>query len=229
MTEGSDSQLHSDSLPNSRFAPMLAPAAQHPTDIGNDGIAAAGETNLATPEQLLAEHYDAVFSYAYRLTGNANAAEDVSQEVFLRALKSWHQLRDAQAAKGWLFVITRNEFSRWIGKFAPQPPLTGTECGSGESLEAGSERGDWVQRALLELPADYRVVVTMFYFEQLSYTEIARDLEIPLGTVMSRLNRARKHLKETLTKLAEPRNGEQASSTRQEPEISQEDERERND
>ena len=161
-------------------------------------------TGFVIAEQLVAEHYDAIYRYAYRLTGEANAAEDVAQEVFVRALKGCQQLRDPQAARGWLYVIARNEFSRWLSKFASTAPLVEAECERGEAACADLERGDWVQRSLMRLPPDFRVVVTMFYFEQLSYSEIARELDVPIGTVMSRLNRARKHLKDVLTATAEP-------------------------
>jgi RNA polymerase sigma-70 factor (ECF subfamily) len=166
-------------------------------------------TNLTSTERLLDEHFELVFRYAYRLSGNATAAEDVAQEVFLRAFRNLHQLRDAGAAKGWLLVITRNEFNRWCKKYAPQPSLEMHEAPeeSAESENEVTDREEWVQQSLDQLPADYRTVVVMFYFEQLSYMEIAQQLEIPLGTVMSRLNRGKAHLKKTLTNLAEPKNG----------------------
>ena len=166
-------------------------------------------------ESLLEEHYDRVYRYAYRLTGNATVAEDVAQEVFVRAIKGMHQLREANAALGWLLVITRREFARWCRKAAAQPRASGEdpaeEQGSGSlngtnvpSQQNQLEQQDWVQRSLMELPADYRLVVTMFYFDQLTYAEIAAELEIPMGTVMSRLSRAKKQLKDALIAFSEP-------------------------
>lgn len=157
-------------------------------------------------ERLLESYHSVVFSYAYRLSGNAAAAEDVSQEVFVRAFRNLHQLRDEKAMRGWLLVITRNEFARWCKKFAPPANLENQDFRE-SPVELGSEavdRAEWVQKALGQLPAEYRLVVNMFYFEQLSYAEIAEALSVPMGTVMSRLNRGRTHLKKTLTSLAEP-------------------------
>ena len=169
-------------------------------------------------ESLLEEHYDAVYRYAYRLTGNSAAAEDVTQEAFVRAIKSSHQLREKDAALGWLLVIARNEFARWCRKNAVHPHSTpldlAEECTSGSQDCSGGQRQadavadyeqqDWVQRSLMELPAEYRLVVTMFYFEQLPYADIAAELEIPIGTVMSRLSRAKKQLKDALLAFSEP-------------------------
>lgn len=175
-------------------------------DVEPPGNGAAEVQALVSTEQLLEEHHETVFRYAYRLTGNSAAADDVAQEVFLRAFRSLHQLRDARAARGWLLVITRNEFARWCKKFAPKPSLeVETVSESGEDVDSSAvDREEWVQQSLALLPVDYRLVVVMFYFEQLSYSEIADELAIPMGTVMSRLNRGRAHLKKALTALAEP-------------------------
>ncbi|MEZ6135737.1 MAG: RNA polymerase sigma factor [Pirellulaceae bacterium] len=160
---------------------------------------------VLTVDELLRDHHQAVFSYAFRLTGNAAEAEDVSQEVFIRALRNLHQLREPAAARGWLFVITRNEFVRWCKKYGPKSYAEPDELAHGEDATSAIDRAEWVQEALQQLPLDYRLVVNMFYFEQLSYTEIAEQLSIPMGTVMSRLNRGRAHLKKSLNSLAEPR------------------------
>jgi RNA polymerase sigma-70 factor, ECF subfamily len=181
---------------------MLAEAQMGPeVSILPDGTGTA-----ISSERLLEEHHATVFSYAYRLTGNSSAAEDVAQEVFVRAFRSLHQLRDDQAMRGWLLVITRNEFARWCKKFAPKSSVEIEEASESQA-EEGSEaidRAEWVQRALAQLPAEYQLVVNMFYFEQLSYVEIAESLSIPIGTVMSRLSRGRNHLKKSLIALAEP-------------------------
>jgi RNA polymerase sigma-70 factor, ECF subfamily len=170
-----------------------------------DADAGSAREQLPAPVQWIEEHYDAVYRYAYRLTGNTAAAEDVTQEVFIRAIKSWHQLREVQAVRGWLMVIARNEFARWCRKFASRASLSAGEIECGLAATGDLDQEDWVQRSLMELPVDYRLVVTMFYFEQLSYSEIAQELDIPIGTVMSRLSRAKKQLKEALLAFAEPK------------------------
>ena len=151
-------------------------------------------------------HHELVFRYAYRLSGCRSAAEDICQEVFLRAFKSIEQLRDPLAERGWLLTITRNEFARWC-RLAAAHRATSTEedvadnaTGSDQDLE----RRDWVQAGLDQLDPEFRAVVLMYYFEQLSYADIAASLEIPVGTVMSRLSRAKSHLKRCLSEIALP-------------------------
>ncbi len=158
----------------------------------------------ARTNQLLANHHELVFRYAYRLTACRSSAEDITQEVFLRVFKSIEQLRDPGAERGWLLTITRNEFARWCRLAASQRTTVSddeaTDPASGG--ESDLERRDWVQAALDQLEPEFRIVVLMFYFEQLSYTEIAESLEIPMGTVMSRLSRAKSHLKRCLDDVA---------------------------
>jgi len=160
----------------------------------------------ARTEQLVDEFHESVYRYAYWLTGCRPSAEDVTQEVFIRAFRGLHGLRDARAARSWLMTITRNEFSRWCRKLGPRPTAVIDECPEmdGDPL-ATSENSEWVSMGLDELPTEFRLVVLMFYFEQLSYAEIADELSIPMGTVMSRLSRARKQLKHALIRLAEPK------------------------
>lgn len=158
----------------------------------------------ARTNQLLANHHELVFRYAYRLTACRSSAEDITQEVFLRAFKSIEQLRDPQAERGWLLTITRNEFARWCRLAAAQRATARDVevADPGDGGENDLERRDWVQAALDQLEPEFRVVVLMFYFEQLSYTEMAETLEIPMGTVMSRLSRAKSHLKRCLDDIA---------------------------
>ncbi len=101
-------------------------------------------------------------------------------------------------------TITRNEFARWCRLAAAQRATAtkGEAADPGECGEDDLERRDWVQAALDQLEPEFRVVVLMFYFEQLSYTEIAEAMEIPMGTVMSRLSRAKSHLKRCLDDIA---------------------------
>lgn len=153
-----------------------------------------------------------VFRYLYRLVGNIPTAEDLSQEVFLRAFRSLHQLRSQEAELGWLLAIARNEFARWCKqsklKFVQLSQVleTGTVAGVGnlagahdqQSAMRNVERSDWVQVAVNELPNEYRIVLNMYYFEHLSYAEIASELGIPMGTVMSRLSRGRNQLHQVL-------------------------------
>ncbi len=150
-------------------------------------------------EQLLEDHHATVFRYAYRLCGCASTAEDIAQEVFLRAFRCLHQLRDEKAARGWLLVIARNEFARWCRRKSETIGIDlDSEISTGLAQPPELEQTEWVENALQQLPSDFRLVLVMFYFEELSYAEIAEQLQIPIGTVMSRLSRGRAHLKTAL-------------------------------
>ena len=159
------------------------------------------DDRLRRTEQLLDEHQATVFRYAFRLCGCSATAEDIVQEVFLRAFRSLHQLRDESAVRGWLLTIARNEFMRGIRKTNPaslssEPP--DPETTSTDMNVPLLDQQEWVGTALRQLPEEFRLVLLMFYFEELSYAEIAAQLNIPMGTVMSRLSRGRSHLKQAL-------------------------------
>ena len=160
------------------------------------------EQRLTQTEQLLAEHQEAVFRYAYRLSGCAASAEDVTQEVFLRAFRNLHQLRDEAATRGWLLAIARNEFLRDCRKRGSQVELMDPQCCeiADELQSPAIDHQEWVAHALEQLPEEFRLVLLMYYFEELSYAQIAEQLKIPIGTVMSRLSRGKTHLKTALDK-----------------------------
>jgi RNA polymerase sigma-70 factor, ECF subfamily len=147
--------------------------------------------------QLVADHHRSVYQYAYRLTGSVQDAEDLTQQVFLIAQSKMGQLRKMDAAGSWLFAILRNCFLR--DKQRRRPALAGdldmnVDLIPEEGLPEGGD-GDRLQQALNRLPEVFRLVVVMFYFEECSYREIADQLEMPIGTVMSRLARAKGQLR----------------------------------
>lgn len=155
---------------------------------------------------LVAEHQAALYRYAFRLCGNAADAEDLTQQAFLLAHANLRQLSDADRAKPWLYAIVRNcylkSFRRWL-------PLPETDLGASldnlpEQADEASIDQERLQAALDDLPAEFKVVLLMFYFEQYSYREIADQLELPIGTVMSRLSRAKQHLRRRLFASEEP-------------------------
>lgn len=151
--------------------------------------------------QLVAAHHQAVYGYAYRLTGAAADAEDLTQQVFLTAQAKLGQVRKAESVRSWLFTVLRHRFIKTIRQRRPIPAASldlnvdaiPTQVPAAEDIDREA-----LQRALDELPPAYRAVVTMFYFEDRSYREIAESLEVPMGTVMSRLARAKAHLRLTL-------------------------------
>jgi len=148
--------------------------------------------------RVVAEHHAAVYRYAYRLTGSAPDAEDLSQQVFLTAHQKLSQLRSEESTRSWLFTILRNCFFKSCKKRRPVPAGSldlKVESLAVEAPEDAAVSSDQLQQALNELPEKFRVVLTMFYYEELSYRQIAEQLHVPIGTVMSRLSRAKRHLR----------------------------------
>jgi RNA polymerase sigma-70 factor (ECF subfamily) len=151
-----------------------------------------------TVERLVDAHYAALYRYAYRLSGSAADAEDLTQEAFCKAQLNLAQLRDSQRAKPWLFSILRNAYLHraraarhqrcipldFVGD-VPEPPPEPLPPVDPERL----------QEALDELPEGFRTPIILYYFEDFSYRDIAEQMELPLGTVMSRLARAKAHLR----------------------------------
>lgn len=149
---------------------------------------------------LIGRHYGEVYRYAYRLCGNPADAEDLTQQTFLVAHERLHQVRDTERAGGWLFTVLRNCFLRSRRRERPVAAVN-LELDV-ESIPDGTPEaevdGQRLQLALNELPDEFRLVVLMFYFEECSYKEIAERLDISMGTVMSRLSRAKAHLRKRL-------------------------------
>jgi RNA polymerase sigma factor (sigma-70 family) len=154
-------------------------------------------------EEVVLPHLDAAFNYARWLTKNDADAEDVVQDAYLRALRFFSSLR-GEDARAWLLTIVRNT---WYGRF---PRRAGSAVMTVAVEEEDDDRPDAsldpeaqmiqrqtveeVRRALETLPADFREVLVLRELEGLSYKEIAAIVGIPLGTVMSRLARARERL-----------------------------------
>jgi RNA polymerase sigma factor (sigma-70 family) len=149
-------------------------------------------------QQLVQDHYEALYRFAYRLCGSGPEAEDLTQETFCQAHRRLAQLRDAARAKAWLFSILRNAYLHKLRSTKRMQAL------SPEALADIPERlpdplpeiePAQLQKALNELPEDFRAPLLLFYFEDFSYRDIALELGVPLGTVMSRLARAKAHLR----------------------------------
>jgi RNA polymerase sigma-70 factor (ECF subfamily) len=155
--------------------------------------------------QLVRDHYEVVYRFAYRLSGNLADAEDLTQQTFTIACRKMDQIQDATKARSWLFTIVRHAFLKSRRK-SPHNQLS-LEPGS-DLPEPGSQASvpehideEQLQQALGKLPDTYRIPLMLFYFDDLSYKEIADQLEVPLGTVMSRLARGKAFLKEQLQPL----------------------------
>lgn len=150
---------------------------------------------------LIVAHHAALYRYAFRLSGSQADAEDLTQQTFLIAQQKLHQLRDADRAASWLYAVLRSCF--WKQQRRRHPPGTllvnlPLEEIAEPAITTEDIDREALQAALGELPDEFRVVVLMFYFEELSYKEIAEQLEIPIGTVMSRLSRGKQHLRTSI-------------------------------
>jgi RNA polymerase sigma-70 factor (ECF subfamily) len=156
------------------------------------------DASALDPAQLVAEHLDAVYRYAYRLTGSAADAEDLTQQVFLTAHQKQGQIRNADRTRSWLFSVLRHCFSKSCNKRRPTPAANiqlNVETIPARPPTAEDIDQERLQQAIDQLPGPYRMVVAMFYFEGCSYRQIAEKLDLPIGTVMSRLARAKGHLR----------------------------------
>ena len=158
----------------------------------------------ATPidiTQVLADQHAAVYRYAYRLTGSAADAEDLTQSVFLAAHEKIDQIRSIDSVRAWLFTILKNRFLKLQNKRQPTPAasieLNVNTIPATAPAELPIDR-EVLQKALNDLSVDARLVVMMFYYEGCSYREMAEKLDLPIGTVMSRLARAKTQLRSVL-------------------------------
>ena len=151
-------------------------------------------------ERLVAEHHAVLYRYAYRLTGRVADAEDLTQQTFLQAQASWHQLREASAARGWLFTILRHAWQKTC-RLRSRVPLEPGETDVNNIPQEVADHpvdSEALQQSLDELPDGFKEVLLLFYFEDCSYKEIAEKTGLAIGTVMSRLSRAKDHLRKRL-------------------------------
>jgi RNA polymerase sigma-70 factor (ECF subfamily) len=154
-----------------------------------------------TMEKLVDEHYSSLYQFAFRLTGSRVDAEDLTQETFCTAQRKLGQLRDPARIRPWLFSILRNaHLHRARSEKGQRCVSLGDMADFPERLpdplpEIEPER---LQRALEELPEVFRTPVVLYYFNELSYRDIAEQMDLPVGTVMSRLARAKAHLRSRL-------------------------------
>ncbi|HSL43846.1 MAG TPA: sigma-70 family RNA polymerase sigma factor [Anaerolineales bacterium] len=154
--------------------------------------------------ELVRIHAQGVMNVVYRMCGNTQIAEDAAQETFIQAWLHLSSFRPQASLRNWLYRIGVNAATDMLRKqkrIAPEDledfQLSDPQLGP-EALFSQEERAALVQKAILSLPDASRAVLVLREYEGLSYHEIADALDIPVGTVMSRLNYARKVLKEKL-------------------------------
>lgn len=183
-----------------------------------------GQTRFASEEERRESfreealpHLDAVYRFALRLSGSPDRAQDLVQDTYYRAYRSWEQYTPGTRCKSWLFTICRNVFLRGrernqrhdeiLSEQAPEDPRTlSREAPVFAASKDSDPEGDFfrelvddeVLEAIDELPEEYREAVVLSDLEGLPYAEVAEVLEVPVGTVKSRLFRGRRRLQEQL-------------------------------
>jgi RNA polymerase sigma-70 factor (ECF subfamily) len=176
-----------------------------------------------TEADMLSEHIDGLYSYALALSRNRVDAEDLVQETYVRAIRAVRRLRKESNVKSWMFTILRNIWLNQLRQPRVAVQISGTDmdqvlaavhspsANDPHSLLLTRLDQDQVRQAISQLPAESREIILLREFEDLSYQEIAGVLKCPIGTVMSRLGRARSKLRALLSSaLAGDNSGEHA-------------------
>lgn len=174
-------------------------------------------------DALMRRHERKVFNFAYRLSGNYDEANDIAAEAFVRVYTRIQSFRGDSAFLTWLFRIVTNVFldARKRRRSRPAESLEQLIDADDRALarhadEASvnpqaelerAERDELLQRAIASLPEYQRAMILLYHVEGMSYEEIAQAMDLPVGTVKSRLNRARRALREALMGSAEQFSG----------------------
>lgn len=162
-------------------------------------------------------HMDFLYNYALRMSGNADDANDLVQETYLKAYRFWDRYEKGTNVRAWLFRIMKNSFINRYRKESRSPDsvdyhdiqnyfnlIRADETDPNDLQEKifGGLMEDDVARAVESLPEEFRTVVILSDIEGLSYEEIAEFVDCPIGTIRSRLHRGRKLLRERLSSYA---------------------------
>jgi RNA polymerase sigma-70 factor (ECF subfamily) len=175
--------------------------------------------DTAAFNDLILRYEKQVYNLAYRLTGSYDDANDVASDTFVRIFNSIGRFRGDSAFSTWLYRIVTNEYLDARKRRSAHPNLSLEEYmeleeGSMErqvedpspgphvSVEAG-ERHQMLMKAIERLPDFQRIIIVLYHIQELPYEEIAEILKMPLGTVKSRLNRARRALRDQLSEQRE--------------------------
>lgn len=168
-------------------------------------------------KELTYPHLEFLFNVAMKYSGNRYDAEDLVQETMYSAYTSFSQLRDDKSCRAWLFTILRNHFLKERRQFLRRPYLDdGTsylnyfkdEKSSGfvdRIIEKDANRK--LHKVLAGIPEKFQSPLILYYMDEMTYQEIAGYLDIPIGTVMSRLARGKQYLKKGLLRLSARKKG----------------------
>jgi RNA polymerase sigma-70 factor (ECF subfamily) len=150
-------------------------------------------------DELIRRWEEPLWRYARRLTGHDDAADDVAQDVWVRVLRGIGRLRDGAKLRAWLFGIARRTLMDRLRLKYAAPPASDVDVSALAAADAGTDELEAdlaaVQEALLRLPVIERDVLSLFYLDELSLQEVAEVLGVAVGTVKSRLFRARQLLR----------------------------------
>ena len=187
----------------------------------SDPQAGSGSRQKVSFEDEAIPHMDAVYRFALRLSGGRDSAEDLVQDTYFRAFRAWDQYTPGTRCKSWLFTICRNVFLRQrervqrhdeiVAEAAYEDPralsreapvFAASHDSDPEGAFFQSIVDEQILAAIDALPGEYRMTVVLSDLEDLSYNEIAEIMEIPVGTVKSRLFRGRRQLQKQLYEYA---------------------------
>jgi RNA polymerase sigma-70 factor (ECF subfamily) len=168
-------------------------------------------------ESEMLPHIKPLYHFAYRLTGNEDDSNDLVQDTYLKAYRFFFSFELGSNSKAWLFRILKNSFINNYRKSTKEPAkidyeeaemfLQTGKAAYSDSIDLRDKLfhglvGDEISNALNSLPVDFKTVIILCDIEEFTYEEIAAITDIPIGTVRSRLHRARKMLKEKLISYA---------------------------
>ncbi len=163
-------------------------------------------------QELTNPHIQLLYNMALRYCGNTFDAEDILQETMFIAFKNWRQLKDETKCKAWLLTILRRNFLKEVRQNISQSlssedisclQLMERHITSDHSLTMETqERAEAVRKCLADLPENYQTPTLLYYMDDMTYQDIADTLAMPIGTVMSRLSRAKQMLKKKLLQQA---------------------------
>jgi RNA polymerase sigma-70 factor, ECF subfamily len=172
-----------------------------------DLIASALHGDRQAYGEMVCRYRDGVVNVVYRMCGDPELAEEAAQEAFIRAWQHLYSYKPQFSFRSWVYRIAVNVA---LDALRREPDTTGMDnlvlrspCAGPEETLEDQERLEQVRRAVLALPPACRAVIILREFEGLSYQEISQALDIPMGTVMSRLNYGRKQLRQALASYLE--------------------------
>lgn len=174
------------------------------SDADLDLVARARKGDLDAFGDLVARHQSGLVRYLIHMVSNVSDAEDVAQDALLRAYRALKDFRGQSTFKTWLYQIATNAARTHLDKRRQRREdqdagAAGMDRASGEQVERRIVAHDQLRRALAALPDDWREAVVLRDIEGLEYREIAEALNIPIGTVESRIFRGRQRLKQIVT------------------------------